>query len=145
LDAPKTANLRVSQKMKSLREKVAAVLSAVLWTLGFFLAFVISSLSPYIWLPDFLLLLGFIPLLFIWKPGWPWLVFGVVNVFIGFALEVTKFLPPGSLPAAMRPFREHLSQYHVSLDWILVGGFAFLYGLFRILKGVVVKRASGKN
>src|SRR5207302_1815663 len=106
----------------------------VLWTLSFFLAFTISSQSAYIWVPDFLLLLGFAPLLFIWKPGWPWLVFGSLNIFIGFVLEVAKYLPEESLPADMRPVRQHLAEYHVGLVWILFGLAAFVFGSIRIIK-----------
>jgi hypothetical protein len=50
---------------QSSARKISAVLSAVLWTVGFFLAFVIPKTSPLIWVPDFLLLIGFFPLLFI--------------------------------------------------------------------------------
>lgn len=115
--------------------KVAAVLSAVLWTVGLFLAFIISPRSPYIWVPDFLLLVGFFPLLLIWNPAWPWLVYGFVNLFVGFMLEVARFVPAESLPADMRLMRAHLADYHHPLTWILVGAASFVYGVTRILKG----------
>jgi len=116
----------------SAKRKIAAIVSAVLWTLSFFLAFVISPKSPYIWMPDTLLLIGFAPLLFIWVPAWPWFVFGVFNLFIGFVLEVAKFLPDKSLPGEMPRIRQHLADYHVPIAWMLVGLASIIYGLARV-------------
>ena len=116
--------------------KIAAVLSAVLWTLGFFLAFVIQPTSRFIWIPDTLLLVGFFPLLMIWKPAWPWLVFGGCNLFIGIVLEVAKFLPDSSLPGEMRLVRAHLADYHAPLAWMFVGVVSIIYGVIRFFKGL---------
>lgn len=115
--------------------KIAAVLSTVLWMVGFFLAFVISPKSPYIWVPDTLLLLGFFPLLLVWKPAWPWLVFGVCNLFIGFVLEVAKYLPDAELPSEMRLVRAHLAEYHSANSWMFIGLVALIYGVIRLIKG----------
>jgi len=115
--------------------KIAAVASAVLWTAGFFLAFVISPKSPYIWAPDLLLLLGFFPLLLFWKPAWPWMIFGACNLFIAFVLMVAKYLPDASLPAELRLVRAHLADYHAPLSWMFVGVISIIYGLIRMIKG----------
>lgn len=122
---------------KSTKDKIAAVLSAVLWSLSFFLAFIISSKSHYIWVPDLLLLSGFVPLLLMWKPAWPWLVFGCLNVLIGFVLEVNNWIPAAQLPVNMHAVHQHLMQFHVSMVWILVGFASILYAVFRLIKGVV--------
>lgn len=126
-----------SREGHSPARKISAVLSALLWTAGFFLAFVIAPSSPYIWLPDFLLLAGFFPLLMIWKPAWPWIVFGVCNVFIGFVLEVAKFLPDRELPPEVRLVRGHLAQYHEPMTWMFVGVVSVIYGLVRLIKGTM--------
>lgn len=133
---------------QSPARKVSAVLSAVLWTVGFFLAFVIPKTSPIIWVPDFLLLVGFFPLLFVWKPSWPWLVFGCCNLFIGFVLEVSKFLPDDSLPPEMRLVRAHLVEYHAPMAWMFVGVVALIYGAIRFVKGCLRwfrNRSSGRK
>jgi len=119
--------------------KIAALLSFVLWTLGFLLAFVIPPGSEWIWVPDTLLLVGFLPLLLSWRPAWPWLVFGFFNIFIGFVLQVAQFLPDTSLPGEMPKIRRHLAEYHVPLAWILVGALSVVYGLGRMIRGLIVR------
>ncbi len=53
-----------ADKSKSMSaSKIAGIVSAVLWIVGFALAFVVPSTSPFMWVPDALLLIGFFPLL----------------------------------------------------------------------------------
>lgn len=117
--------------------KAAGYLSAVLWIAGFLLAFVVPAASPFIWVPDTLLLAGFLPLLVFWRPAWPWLAFGVLNVFIGVVLFVAQFLPDSELPGEMPRVRQHLAELHVPLVWVLFGVFSFLFGLVRIVRGAL--------
>lgn len=124
---------------------LASILSCVLWCLGFFLAFVFPPDSPLIWLPDTLLLAGFLPLLFIWKPGWPWILFGILNIFIGFVLEVAKYLPDDELPGEMPLVRAHLAEYHVPWVWFIIGFVSVVYGIFRIIKGLIIWIASRRK
>jgi hypothetical protein len=125
-------------KKSGIGKGFASILSAVLWTLGFFLAFVFPPNSPWIWLPDTLLLLGFFPLLLIWNPAWPWIAFGVLNVMIGFVLEVAKYLPDDKLPGEMPLVREHLAEFHVPWVWFIVGAVSVVYGIFRRVKGLTI-------
>jgi hypothetical protein len=117
--------------------KLAAILSCLLWTAGFFLAFVVPAGSPSIWVPDTLLLLGFIPLLLVWKPAWPWFAFGIFNIFIGFVLLVAQFLPESSLSGDLPKVRKHLAELHVWLVWVAFGLAAIIYGSLRLLKSGV--------
>lgn len=55
-------------------KKIGAIASAALWCLGIGLAFVIKPDSMFIPVPDALLLLGFLPLLFMWRFSFPWIV-----------------------------------------------------------------------
>jgi len=123
---------------KNQAKKIAALLSVVLWTSGFLLAFVIAPQSPFIWVPDLLLLLGFLPLLILWKPVWPWIVFGVLNVFIGFVLLVAANLPEKGLPVTVTQLRQHLADYHQPFVWMLLGLACIAYALGRIITGVIV-------
>ncbi len=126
-----------SASKKGMGRQFAAYGSAVIWTASFFLSFVIPPGSPLIWVPDTLLLLGFVPLLFIWKPAWPWLVFGFCNIGIGFVLAVTPFLDDSLLPGELPKVRQHLAEFHVPLVWILLGAASVLYGLVRLVRGLI--------
>ncbi|MBX9880059.1 MAG: hypothetical protein K2Y22_16495 [Candidatus Obscuribacterales bacterium] len=115
-----------------------SIFACVIWLISFALSFVIPAGSPYIWLPDFLLLAGFVPLLVSYKPAWPWFVFGIGNVLIGFVLETAKHMPDNILPEYARPVQDHLIQMHVSMVWIKVGLLSIIYGLIRMLKNISI-------
>lgn len=127
---------------KGLGRQLAAYGSAAIWTASFFLAFVIPPGTPMIWVPDTLLLLGFVPLLVIWKPAWPWLVFGSCNLGIGFVLAVAPFVEDSMLPGEMSAVRHHLAEFHVPLVWILLGTASVVYGLVRLVKSLIAWLAS---
>ncbi len=150
--------------------KIAGIVSAVLWILGFALAFVVPADSPYMWVPDALLLIGFFPLLIFWKPSWPWLVFGVLNVVIGFVLLVATFLPVETLTTEMAKARQqltdakspyasafsqtateqmahvhtHLAKQHSPWTWMIVGIISTIYGIVRMIKNMI-KWAAAKR
>ncbi|HEY9788376.1 MAG TPA: hypothetical protein V6D17_23505 [Candidatus Obscuribacterales bacterium] len=147
-DANQSDEKQKEKKPKSGAHKTAAISSAVLWVAGFALAFVIPPRTPFIWVPDFLLLIGFIPLLWVWRPSWPWIVFGVLNVIIGFVLLVAFYLPDGDLPRQeMVTLRRHLAEYHSPYTWMLTGIGATVYGFIRMIKNIVlwVKARKAKN
>jgi len=151
--------------------KIAGIVSAVLWIVGFALAFVIPADNPLIWIPDALLLIGFFPLLFFWKPSWPWLVFGILNVIIGFVLLVGTFIPVDTLTGEMKKAREqltaqnspyasvfsetstaqmaqvhtHLVKQHSPWTWMLIGVFSTVYGLVRMIKNIFKWAAKKKT
>ncbi len=149
----------------------ATILSAVLWILGFALAFIIPAESSFMWVPDALLLIGFFPLLILWKPSWPWFIFGALNIVIGFVLLVTTFLPVETLKGEMVKARQqlletkspyaavfsetsteqmanvhrHLAKQHSPWTWMLVGVFSTIYGLIRMVKNTVKWLANKKR
>ena len=151
--------------------KIAGIVSAVLWIVGFALAFVIPADNQLIWIPDALLLIGFFPLLFFWKPSWPWLVFGILNVIIGFVLLVGTFIPVDTLTGEMKKAREqltaqnspyasvfsetstaqmaqvhtHLVKQHSPWTWMLIGVFSTVYGLVRMIKNIFKWAAKKKT
>lgn len=124
----------------SKRTKLGTILSTVLWLIGFILLFVFKPNDPLVFLSDTLLLIGFWPLLFAWKAGWTWLVFGFLNIFIGFFLELAKFLPTDTMPSAMQvayeKAKEHIISMHPAIVWILIGAVSALFGLFRVSKTI---------
>lgn len=144
-------------------KKWATVSSAVLWIVGFILLLVIPAESPLVWVSDALLLLGFFPLLILWKPSWPWLVFGVLNVVIGFVLLVATYLPVESLTSEMAKARQqlveskspyaavfseasaaqmahvhtHVVKQHSPWTWMIFGVVATIYGCIRMIKNTI--------
>jgi uncharacterized membrane protein YfcA len=121
---------------KARAAKIAGLAATILWVAGFAILFIIPAKSPFIWLSDFLLLLGFWPLLWIWRPGWPWIIFGVLNMAIGFFLEIAYALPDTNFTPEMKIVRNHLHDMHSSLTWILVGFVSALFGVFRTNKQI---------
>lgn len=124
-------------KKKSKGGKLAGISSTVLWVLGFALAFVIKP-GPQIWIPDTLLLLGFCPLLWVFKPGWPWIVFGVLNCVIGFFLELMVFIPDATFTNEMKIVRQHLAEQHCAIAWILIGLASTVVGIIRTARDIFV-------
>ena len=120
--------------------KFGTILSTVLWLIGFILLFVFKPNDPLVYLSDTFLLIGFWPLLFVWRAGWTWLVFGLLNIFIGFFLELAKFLPTDMMTPAMQQAyeqaKEHIISMHPAIVWILIGAVSALFGLFRIGKTI---------
>jgi len=121
-----------------------SICACVIWLIGFILSFIVKPDSPNIGWPDFLLLAGFLPLLISYKPIWPWFVFGFGNVIIGFVLETVHFVPTGTLPSTVLPVKDNLDQMHKPIIWILFGFFSVAYGLFRLLKKLIVHLAKAK-
>lgn len=115
-----------------------SICACVIWTVSFILSFVLKPDSPYIWLPDFLLLLGFVPLLVSYKAAWPWFVFGIGNMLVAFSIETARYMPDSVLPVQAMPAKEHLYQMHVSIVWIRMGLLSLIYGLFRVLKKITI-------
>jgi hypothetical protein len=125
--------------------RFAAVCATAIWLNGFGLAFYFKPGTAQIWIPDALLLLGFLPLLFVWKPFWPWVVFGLLNIAISFVLYFIAYLPDAALPANMLAGKHHIQAYHVPFVWLAFGNYCLLYGVFRLLKNLgilVFKRFS---
>jgi hypothetical protein len=127
----------MSQEKKSHRK--ATITATVLWIVGFALAFVIPKASPYLWLSDALLLLGFWPLLWSYRSRWLWLLFGISNAGIGSILLVAKYLPASSI--SDRPdiikIQAHLSDYHFPYVWVLIGLISTLVGIIQLIRALI--------
>lgn len=144
--------------MKERRSpKPATIAATILWVAGFALIFLVPPKSRFVWVSDFLLLAGFLPLLWYCRPGWPWLLFGLLNVIIGFILEIAYVLPDDTLSssgavsllsagggmtsaqltAQMLHVRDHLRDSHSALTWILVGFGAVAFGAFRTTRDII--------
>lgn len=128
--------------------KIAGALSMVLWIIGFILPFSLSPGSPHVWLSDTFLLCGFWPLLFVYRPGWTWFIFGVLNMLIGFGLELVKHLMlaiPSSFwtpeRVAFKPgfdqMNQHIAEMHPPDPWFVIGALSTIYGAFRISKTII--------
>ena len=111
---------------------VATVVSTVLWVLSIILAFMIKPGHALAFVPDALLLLGFFPLLILWRRGWVILLFGFFNAFIGFFLLLLEFLPDEKFTGAMQAMRQHLLSMHSCWTWMTVGVVALLWGSLSI-------------
>jgi hypothetical protein len=119
--------------------RMASILATVLWVVGFALAFVIPKTSPWLWLSDGLLLLGFWPLLWTYRTRWLWLIFGALNAGIGFILLVAQYIPDEyfSGHGDVLKVKAHLAEYHFPWAWILIGLVSFLIGFVRVLIALV--------
>jgi len=131
------------KKPKSLGLKIAGALSVVLWIVGFVLPFIIPEGSPYVWVSDTFLLTGFLPLLFIYPAGWPWVVFGVLNMAIGFGLEIVLHLQipeevwnpqNAQYRSSFEQMHKHINAMHPMLPWLIIGFLSTIYGIARMVK-----------
>jgi hypothetical protein len=120
------------------RGKTSAIVSTVLWTLGFGLCFVIPANSRFSWVADFFLLLGFFPLLYFYPAGWPWLIFGVLNFAIGAVLEIGYQIPASYFTPEVNQMRIMLQGTHPTLVWLLVGIACAIFGIFRMIKNGII-------
>lgn len=136
---PPGASIEVSRPGRLSKHKIGAISSCVLWVLSILLSFAIPGTSPWIWLPDATLLIGFFPLLFAWSPSWPWLVFGVLTLGIGFLFLVFSFIADSYFPVQLHAGKHHLEQYHPWWIWVLLGAGATIYGAGRMTKNIASK------
>ena len=133
---------------RSKHGKVWAIVSAVFWTLGFGLCFVLPPNPNVSWIADFFLLLGFFPLLWFYPAGWTWLLFGVCNFFIGCVLEIGYHLPDECLTPQVKAACELMKNTHPSLVWMVLGVICTIFGAFRMIKNTILffaKRRAAKS
>ncbi len=112
--------------------------ATIFWILGFALAFVIPAKSKFIFLPDALLLIGFWPFLWQWRFSLPWIIFGVLNMGIGFILQISEYLPNEKFTHEMILAKEHLANQHSPITWIVVGFVSTVFGLIRFFKNTIL-------
>ncbi|MBU6454922.1 MAG: hypothetical protein KGS72_24345 [Cyanobacteria bacterium REEB67] len=132
---------------KSRPVVLATSASTLLWVLSIILAFVIKPGQSLAFVPDALLLLGFFPLLLLWRRGWVTLLFGLFNTFIGFFLLLLEFLPDAKFSGAMQAMRQHLLSMHSCWTWMIVGVVALAWGALSLAVTVtswLLKRRKAK-
>ena len=112
--------------------------ATIFWILGFALAFVIPAKSKFIFLPDALLLIGFWPFLWQWRFSLRWIIFGVLNMGIGFILQISEYLPNEKFTHEMILAKEHLANQHSPITWIVVGFVSTVFGLIRFFKNTIL-------
>jgi hypothetical protein len=117
-----------SGKKTSKKSLVVTVLSTALWLLSIVLAFQIPATSSLIWLPDSLLLLGFVPLLVLARQSWLILLFGLSNAFIGFFLLVLTHLESDKFVGEVLMMKQHLITMHSPWAWLYLGLLIALWG-----------------
>jgi hypothetical protein len=132
---------------RSMAKRISAWSSCIIWVLGIAVAFILKPTSSLIALSDGLLLLGFIPLLYLWRFSIPWILFGLFNSAIGFFLLLTSQLADSYFPQNLWAAKHHLSEYHPYFMWILFGAVTCLFGVARLSKNIflMILRAQRGN
>ena len=131
---------------KWTRKKICGCAACVLWLLSIACSFLIAPSSPFIWVPDFILLAGFLPLLWICPFSLVWIAFGLLTGFIGFFLLLLTNIPESALPASSHAIKKHLAEFHPCWTWMLLGAFVTICGTIRLLLNTVkyILRKSNK-
>ncbi len=103
----------------------------VIWGIGFCSSFVIAPGNSLIWIPDALLLVGFVPFLLADRVGGLWLLFGALNAFVGFVLLVVKCMPDSDFKfdSKLLVTKAHLALYHEPFAWMVIGAICFAIGV----------------
>lgn len=112
---------------------IAGIASCVLWVAGIALGFRIPPNSNLIYVPDALMLLGFVPLLHLWRFSWTWLLFGAINFGIGVFLQAIAFMPDNLFPDRLLIAKHHLAQYHPPITWWMLGALSTICGIGRFI------------
>lgn len=124
-------------KPKSARKKIAGWTACGIWGLSIILSFAIPTSSPFIWIPDTVLLLGFFPLIWICPWSLVWILFGVLTTFIGSFLLLLINIPDSAMPPETHSIKKHLEEFHPWWSWMLLGLFVTVCGVIRLIVNVV--------
>lgn len=102
--------LLLYELIMKLKPTTPGLIAIFFWVLSLILAFKIPPGSRYIWVPDALLLFGFYPLLIGSRARWLWLVFGVLNIIIGWHLAMSTVIPDANFaPYHLVEIKQHLA------------------------------------
>jgi hypothetical protein len=132
-------------RKQSHAKQMAGLASLIIWVGGIGLAFVIPKTSKFIFVPDALLMLGFFPLLYLWKYSIPWIVFGALNFGIGILLLVIQFSPDNLFPPELLTPKHHLADYHPSVVWYCTGMMALAFGICRLAKNLYLMMRKARS
>lgn len=116
------------KKPAKKKKMVVNIFSAVLWLASIALSCLLKPGHPLAWTADALLLLGFFPLLWLWRRDWITFLFGVFNSLIGFFLIILQYLPDDKFTGQLQIMRNHLLQMHSAWTWLILGVVAILWG-----------------
>lgn len=132
-------------KPKSSKAKIAGWSACALWVLSIVLSFAIPPSSSLIWIPDTVLLLGFLPLLYICRFSLVWILWGVLTTFIGWFLLLLTCIPDSSLPVQSIGIKHHLAEYHPCWSWQILGIVVTVTGIIRLSINLVKMLISKKQ
>ncbi len=126
-------------------KKIAGWAACVLWLLSIILSFCIPTSSPLIFLPDTVLLLGFMPLILICPYSLVWIAFGVLTAFIGCFLLLLTHIPNSALPADTHAIKMHLAEFHPSWSWMIIGGVFAIAGILKLFYNLALRLQAGRT
>jgi len=119
--------------------KLLSLLATILWVAGCALPFFVPKSSPFLWLSDALLLIGFWPFLVLFGAWWAWLVLGILNFFIGCVLAIVRYTGDENFPG--RPdiiqVKHHLAEYHFEYVWMILGIISTIVGFVLMIKAIM--------
>ena len=118
-------------------KRISVIGSAVIWVLGILAAFAFKPPSPFISISDGMLLLGFFPLLYLWRFSLPWIFFGAFNLAIGIFLLLLTLLNDSYFPQQLWVPKHHLAEFHPYMMWLLAGAASLLFGVLRLAKNMI--------
>ena len=114
------------------------LLTMFLWVASIVLYFTLPPTSRFLWMPDTLLLFGFYPLLIKGKARWLWILFGILNIAIGWFLAMAYVMPAQQFaPYHLEEVKKHIDLYHPLLVWLFIGVIALLIGIVRVIMQLV--------
>lgn len=121
---------------RTLSKRISLWSSGIIWVAGIAVAFVLGPSSPFIVLSDGLMLLGFVPVLYMWRFSIPWIIFGGFNLFIGLFLLLLSYMPDQYFPENLWAPKHHLAAYHPYMTWLLFGVACIVFGIVRMVKNI---------
>lgn len=118
--------------------KIAGISSCLMWVLSLIASFIVKTDSVLIYVPDALLLAGFLPLLYTWRFSAPWIVFGVLNIGIGFFLQLVGLINNSYFPRELWAPKLHIMTYHPGITWMVMGFVCCVFGVVRLIKNLTL-------
>jgi hypothetical protein len=119
--------------------KFLSLLATILWVAGFAVLFLVPKTSPFLWLSDALLLIGFWPFLMLLNAWWAWLLFGILNFFIGTVLAIVRYTGDENFVGRddIIQMKHHLGEYHFEYVWMIIGIISTIVGFVSMIKAIV--------
>src|SRR5262249_35008225 len=122
--------------MRSMKIKISkpAIIAMIMWVMAIVLPGIVPAKPQFLWTSDALLLFGFFPLLIACRANWLWLVFGLLNMTVGWFLAMAYMIPEERFAVYhLAEIKKHVDLYHPLLVWLLIGFLATIIGVVRLL------------